>query len=417
MRQLFILIKLTVLLIQGRANVFYIDVNRITDHAGQKERFEKIREWAHFYDHWTPDWQYDKSKEELITFLEQSYSEFSDIKTENAERNLLLGTLSHYLYNLGREEYNQQAIRYLSKTSSRVADDYRADWFLGVHYSLSNVPDKAVSCLIAAKEKLQGEGPVAFWESFVVTAAIANMPSHAIYAMEKVKEISGTPGNFEEQLGKTVKDRLKKPELTTSYEKEEIWSVDEGDMPSFVCRPLGIRVTVDSVWNLSLNGYSKGQSAVIIKPSALRSKQGREVNYTIAILMKTVSDEESLESYINKFVVEFSSKSRISFSDKFDRMIAYEIREPSMYEALGGAHLYMIGVERSAPDYPGLLLEKPSKAFRGTPGELNYYRPGDYYDRFKGRLFYAIILDACEDIHEAAYAVFKEFWDNGLLIE
>ncbi|HSD06245.1 hypothetical protein [Flavobacterium sp.] len=133
--------------------------------------------------------------------------------------------------------------------------------------------------------------------------------------------------------------------------------------------------------------------------------------------MKTANDNDKLSDYINNFVSKYSNKKQISFSDKYDKIIAYEIQEKSMYQNLGGGHLYMIGIERNAPKYPGLLLENPATMPKGIPGQVNYYRATDSQDRFKGKMFYLIMLDSCEDIHEQSLAVFKTLFNSQIIIE
>ena len=79
--------------------------------------------------------------------------------------------------------------------------------------------------------------------------------------------------------------------------------------------------------------------------------------------------------------------------------------------------MYMIGIERNEPAYPGLLLEDPMILPNGEAGKLNFYTVSDSKERFKGRIFYAIILDSCEDINLQSFNVFKLFFDNQIIIE
>jgi len=88
-----------------------------------------------------------------------------------------------------------------------------------------------------------------------------------------------------------------------------------------------------------------------------------------------------------------------------------------MYEDIGGGHLYMIGVERESPEFSGLQLENPELLPLGTPGQVSYYRGTNVKTRFKGKIFYAILLDSCEDIHDQSLAIFKELFDNQMVIE
>ena len=88
-----------------------------------------------------------------------------------------------------------------------------------------------------------------------------------------------------------------------------------------------------------------------------------------------------------------------------------------MYPEWGGGHMYAVTFERRMPSFPGLLLESPSYPPKGNAGEMAYYKALPSQNRFEGRIFYVILLDACEDIAEKAQSVFKTFYEQHLVIE
>jgi len=49
--------------------------------------------------------------------------------------------------------------------------------------------------------------------------------------------------------------------------------------------------------------------------------------------------------------------------------------------------------------------------------KLTFYRAGESKDRFGGTIYYAIMLDACEDIYDEAYKLFKETFEKQIIIE
>jgi hypothetical protein len=235
--------------------------------------------------------------------------------------------------------------------------------------------------------------------------------------MDKVKSISGKAGKFETEQGQAVYKRIEEVDKTKSYKKEDIWAASKGDKIAFTSRPLGIKILVDSTWSVTVYDFNNRQSAFIINPPTIKSVKGLAIAYTIAILFKSANENENLEDYLRTFVDKYSDKRKIIFSDKYDQMIAYEVVDKSLYKDLGGGHLYVLGIEREAPKYPGLLLENPSTLPDGPAGQVNYYTASDSKDRFKGKIFYAIILDSCEDIHESSSAVFKYLFNNQIIIE
>jgi hypothetical protein len=232
-----------------------------------------------------------------------------------------------------------------------------------------------------------------------------------------VKSISGKEGSFQQQLGETIYKRIVPMDKNESYKKEDIWTASQGEKITFTSRPLGIKILVDSTWDLQIYDYQKNQGVFILNPPTIANKKGKEIHYTIALIMKPANDKDKLDDYINIFVSKYPDKKKITFSNKYDKMIAYEIKDKTMYQDIGGGHLYMIGIERNTPNYPGLLLENPETMPKGNVGEVTYYTASDSKDRFKGKIFYAIMLDSCEDINEQSFGIFKSFFDNQIIIE
>jgi tetratricopeptide (TPR) repeat protein len=382
-----------------------------------EESFEWIKENELFYNHWSPEWNYKKSKEELIEILEKSYANFLNISPQTTELYLLLGTISHYLYNLDKTNYHKTALEYFSKAIANNAKEFRAYWFLGYHFSLSNNSTEAITNFLIAKTLLPKEEPIDFWENFAFAAAVANMPSHSIFAMERVQEITGTMGYLESQLGENIRKQIKSIDKTKDYKKEDIWYGSKGELVTFISRPLGIKILVDSTWNLSLYDHNNGISAFIINPNPIANDKGLEINYTIAIIIKTAETQDNLEDYINKFISNYPVKEKIKLFDNYEKMIVYEMKDKAMYEEIGGGHLYMVGIERNNPKNPGLLLERPVNLPQENSENLIFYCPTGSFNRFEGKIFYAIMLDSCEDIHDKSFSVFKEFIDKYLVIE
>lgn len=399
------------------SNVNFIDISKISSDSKFESAFNYLKDNQQYYDHWTSEWRYDKPKKELISNLRDNYNTFSSITNKSAELFLLLGDISHYLYNLEDTAYFSKAVSNYKSAIEESPNDYRCYWFLGYHYALSNVPIQAIDNFIKAHELLPTNQPADFWNDYAWATAVTNMPSHCIFAMDKVKNISGKQGSFEAQLGQNIRNRIEQVDKDKSYKKEDIWTAARGEKTTFTCRPLGIKILLDTTWSLSIYDYNKGQSAFIINPPTLENKKGKEIHYTVAILMKTASDKDKLDEYINAFISQYTSKTRIHFSDKYDKIIAYEIIDKTMYQDIGGGHLYMIGIERTAPKYPGLLLENPVTLPKGSSEQVTYYTASNSKDRFQGKIFYAIMLDSCEDINEQSLTIFKELFNSQIIIE
>lgn len=417
MRNITTLFFLTLIIVQASANVNYIDISKISTNSKLVAAFNFIKDNKQYYDHWTNDWTYDKPKQELITQLHEHYKSFTSLTTKNGETYLLLGDIAHYLYNMDDTAYYNVAVKNYNEAFKNSPKDYRVYWFLGYHYALSNVPTSAITNFIKAERLLPTDQPGDFWNDYAWATAVTNMPSHCIYAMDKVKSISGKEGSFQLQLGETIYKRIIPIDKSNSYDKKDVWTAEQGEKTTFTSRPLGIKILIDSTWNLQIYDYQKNQAMFIMNPPTIANKKGKEIHYTIAILMKTANNNDKLDDYVNNFVSKYSDKKKITFSNKYDKMVAYEMKDKTMYQDIGGGHLYMIGIERNAPKYPGLLLENPVSLPKGNSNEVIYYTASDSKDRFKGKIFYAIMLDSCEDINEQTFAIFKTLFDNQIIIE
>lgn len=416
-RNISILTFLTLLTVQTFANVTHIDIAKISNDSKLITAFNFVKDNKQYYDHWTNQWDYDKPKQDLINQLRGHYKIFSALTTKNTETYLLLGDIAHYLYNMDDTTYNSIAVKNYDEAVKSSPKDFRVYWFLGYHYTLSNVPTSAIDNFLKAEKNLPTQQPADFWNDYAWATAVTNMPSHCIYAMDKVKSISGKEGNFQQQLGETIYKRIVPIDKNQSYDKKDIWTASQGDKTTFTSRPLGIKIVVDSIWDLQIYDYQKNQGAFIMNPPTIANKKGKEINYTVAIIMKTANDNDNLSDYISNFVSKYSNKKQITFSDKYDKMIAYEIKDKSMYQDIGGGHLYMIGIERNTPKYPGLLLENPVTIPKVNADEVTYYTASDSKDRFQGKIFYTIMLDSCEDIHDQSFSIFKSLFDNQIIIE
>lgn len=399
------------------SNINFIDINKITVEDECTKAFYSIKDNQEYYNHWASEWKYNKTREELIKLLKDSYIKFSNLESKNSELFLLLGDISQYLHNLNESSYFETAINNYKAAIKGSPTDYRIYWFLGYHYALSNKLNDAIENFNISEKLLPKDQPSEFWNDYAWTTAVGNMPSHSIYAMDKVRRIAGNKGSFEIQLGETIRKRIVDVDKDNAYKKEEIWSASSGAKWAFISRPLGIKILVDSTWQLSTTDYKNRQGAVVIRPPRIKGKSGKEVGYTIAMIMKVANESDNLESYLNMFAPASSNKTKKIFSGKYENLVAYEIKDPAMYPEMGGSHLYLIGIERTEPQYPGLVLESPMSFSNGNKQGLTYYRANDSMNRFKGKIFYAVMFDSCEDIFDKSFPLCKEFFENQVLIE
>lgn len=413
----FIAIGLILIGFQSFSNVNFIQFDKIENSQNHLTNINFLKENVGYFNHWTAEWNYDISKKKLIKELKNCYDIFSKLDKQNLEVSLLLGDISHYLYNLSEEDYFKIAESHYKKAIEIAPNEFRPFWFIANHYALSAVSDKAIENYSIAQKLLPPNEPAEFWEEFTFATMTSNMISHSIYGMKRAEQILGKPSYIEESLGETIKKRLIEVDRNKDYDFRDIWTAGGEEMISFISRPLGLKFVIDSTWQVSFYNYQKNLTYVTMVPPTIANKNGLPITFTIAIIIKTANQGEDLKSFMDQFTGIYNKSKEIEFSQKYEKMISMDFENDTMYAEIGGAHMNLIGIEREYPEFPGMLLEAPTEIPTSEGGKVQYFAAPDSKNRFRGTIFYAIMLDTCEDIYKDSYKLFKELFENQLVIE
>lgn len=388
------------------ANISFIDLEKVP--ISSKD-LAYLRDHYQLVDHWQMEWPYEEDKSVLSAELVAIHQRLSATFTNNLEQALLIGDISYYLHNLDEKGYFEHAVTYYSKAISIDQMDYRGYWFLANHYARGNVQIKSIAYFFKAEERLPDIEPASFWEDYTMAMAFANMPSHVNYAMDQARILLGEPSYFEQQLGDQFKSRLVVPNPDSLYNLREVWTgSDADDKIDFISRPLGFKILLDSSWNTRLFDYENRLSFVTIVPEAIPNDAGRKITYTIFFMVKVAEDGERLEDFVNKIVGKYPEINEIQSPFQDEKSIALELKDPKMYADIGGGHMQVVAMEREKPKYAGMLLEKPTEIPNSENSGLSFYQASSSLSRFEGRIFYTIMLDACEDIYSGASQKYLE---------
>lgn len=404
------------------ANITYINFTNIPGAESHIKEINYLFENILLYDVWTPNWTSNIPKSDVIKELKRIHDIFNKIpdREKNIEVLLALGDISHFLYNLDEKDYYEQAVNFYLSAKKMDISDYRAYWFLGNHYALSARQEESVNQFFIAKEKIpNGKKILEFWEEYAFAFNLAGMTSNSIYGMSQAKAILGEPCYLEKTLGEAIKSRLIKSPIDTTYKYTDIWTSHESDKTyTCSCRPWGIKVTFDKSWGNTFADYKNRSSYFVLKPDAIKGYNKSDVTYSIAVINRIPKENENLNSWLNQMTAPYPTKTKIEFSNKYENIVAYELKAPEMYTSQGGGHMYVIGFEKEPPLYPGLDIEIPVsfKSEKDNTGP-NYFRLNSSFTRFDSKVQYIIILDACEAIHDEALKVFKDFFENKFFIE
>ncbi|MFK7746831.1 MAG: hypothetical protein AB8B65_00435 [Kordia sp.] len=371
------------------------------------------------FNHWSETWTYDISREASLERLKR-IQEISAKKAKNIDEWLLTGTISHYRYNLNDDDQFAVAESAFRKAIALDTSNYMSYWFLGNHYAHSAKPGEAMQNLLKAEQLNPNITQVAFWHDYTFASYLSSMFAHALKSLDIAVKL-GTPSPLDKTIRNALKEKLKTPNADDELEKDKIWAHKiDGKKNTLICKPLGIRFSIDSTWNWSVSKFSKRTSAVFIKPKAELNAKNVPIDYTIMLLIHVAKEDETIEAYADNFVRKYPDKKATNRFDNLQPALAYEIINKEMYPEIGGAHINFMALERSKPAYPGLLLENvkklPSPTATEAPKELNIYRITSNLTRFDEKIQYILVLDTCEDIYEKSLKAFDEFLEN-LVIE
>jgi hypothetical protein len=398
-------------------NIHYIKFDKIPDNQKYKEQIDFLIKNEQYFNHWSQSWNYPITKDSLISELKTCFVTFSEIDFNSIELKLLLGDIAHFLYNLDVQTFNDKAINFYKTAEQIDSTDYRVFWFLGNHYCMSNQINQSIDNYFKAKKILPSEEPPEFWEQFAFATALSNMNSNCIFAMARVKQITGSQGVFETQMGKSIMERLKDTNPDLKYLNKDLWYAVKGNPYSLISRPLGIMVKVDTTWQINPMDYDNHVTALVIMPPRIKSKSGKEIGITIAILARVVTSNDDLDDLVQKMSAQFPKKKTIHFSEKYDNIISYDLTNKNLYQDRGGARGIIIGFQRSCPPYPGIILERPVSLVADNHQVASYFKFTPTLNRFKQPIQYVIMLDTCEEIYTESIQVLQNLFENQLLIE
>ena len=400
------------------ANINFIKTEKIPDFGKNEKYFAFAFNHQNYIDHWTPEWKYEIEKSSLIDSLEMTYKAFDQSSNKTAETHLLLGVISHYLYNLDVRKYYDLAVLNYQTAFSLDSIDFRGHWFLGFHYALSGNAEKSIPEIFTAQQLLTDEVPIAFWEDYIQATHLAGMPSHSLMGMSVIKNGTGEASYMEQQIGDAIRKRFKPTFRDSTYDYHSIWNYDRQNLLIFTSRMLGMSFAIDSTWGLSFYDFKNGQAVIMIKPPGITSSKGRLITYSILILVRSPENNKSLESFVDPLIKNYPIKLPFKFTDQLPVDLAYDIRDPKMYNDIDGGHFNMVAFSRNEPEFPGMDLEVPKDVQSSdNSGQPSYFSFKPFYTRLKGPVQYAFLLDTCEDIYEESHKVFKDFLIQQVILE
>ncbi len=98
--------------LRSSANVNAIDFSKINYPKKSQKSVEFLRSNDSLFNHYVHDWNYDMPEKTVTETLSSLYRDLDKLPEKNLETELLLGDISHYMFNLDDE------ILYLKKKNN-----------------------------------------------------------------------------------------------------------------------------------------------------------------------------------------------------------------------------------------------------------------------------------------------------------
>jgi tetratricopeptide (TPR) repeat protein len=415
-----ILILLMALSLQkAPANINAIDFSLISSSPQLKSKIDFLRQNQRLYDHWSPEWNATIPKQQVINNLTSLYDGLVRPDNKNAETYLLLGDIAHYLYNLNMEEFYNKAVENYKKAGSLSPNDYRVYWFLANHYSLSAQPTLAIQTYQVAQKFIPERPSFLFWTDYSIACANAGMVNTAKFAAHQASLTQGRRTDIEDQISVIAKNQSVATPVDTTLQDKDVWQIPgrKGGNMIFNNTVVGLQFQVDSNWQLQLGGYDKHICYATISPHEATTKTGEKIGYSFLVLVRVPDQGQTLQQFLDMFTAKTPDRKKTSTTlNKIYGGLAYEMRDPATYPDCGGSHGYAIAFERDVPQYPGMKFEMPLQIPKNGDGKVSYYTMEKKYARLNTKLYYFILLDSCEHIHDESLAVFNKFLDE-LVVE
>lgn len=370
----------------------------------------ELRKLEPYVEEWQPIWSHDRTKDEIKARIGELYRKSEDLiarNKENGELLLLCGLIAYYGHNVDLDKSSERADAHFASAQKVLANDYRPLWLLGIHLVKSTRCAEGMKALLEAERKQSIREPL-FWENYAMAAYFTSMYSHALQALERVRELSGKKSKLDNIIGDKMRAAAKTPKPGDKLQAQDLWRSTEGDTAiKIISFPLGYKFSVKKKEerNFQTTGFDGRFAALKVRLTPRIGAEGVRFFPTLQIITFVAEGKEMLENFAKRFLSKSAKWQSYDLNLGLGEL-AYIGESSDHYKAGGGAKVVMIAFERSSPKISRFAIEEPEEELKGAnPG---FYRLTDYYQRFEGRLFYQIWLETPARFFDDSLAEFKD---------
>jgi hypothetical protein len=386
-----------------------INVGRLPQNENFLNSLAEMKKLEPFVEDPISEWNFGIDKNDIIVKIRTLYNEigrYSEKDPQNGELFLYSGLMAHYAYNLDLQEYGKLAEADLQKAKKLMKDDFRPDWFLGMHHIKSQRNREGMEVFLETAGKWEIENGL-FWEDYAMSAYFSQMLQNVVMALDKAREIYNKDSEYEELFGRITRDKFIVPMRNSAFETQEIWTQIKSESKNdFISFPLGYRISIPSDWKVQPLPYKSGTAGLNIEIEPIRGIEG-DVLSTIIIFAYVPDKNETFEDFMRKFMKPDCDMKKYDLNLGLNEF-SYICTNRNIYAQEGGARILMVYFEREEPKYKGVKLEGLQE-IPDTTGNFTFYdlTKDRVFSRFDNKLYYLVILDSCESIFEKSLSEFN----------
>jgi hypothetical protein len=360
---------------------------------------------------WRAKWDFETPKQQVAAVLTSSLHDLQSAAAatpQNEEILLLAGIVAHFAYNVDVDDTDDVAVESFNKAQKLAPTDYRARWFLGIHQCQTRETQAGMEQMLAVEAQTPWkELPLDFWDDYIGCSDLTLMPAHTLRALDRAMQVGGSSSQYSSLVDRTRK-RYILTDSETHYDLRKAWrGANENDSTRFTSELCGVEFSVPGKFRVGLSDVEKGVCTIQFETGPYPSKSGTSTP-TLLVLTRVAKPQEMLEDFVRSILKARYPLARAIAAPSClaSRCLAFDIVDKDMYQSEGGGHLLVAAFAEEAPDFPGLLFERPSELPKGKPG-LTYYHPEERLHRLPGTLYSIVLLDSNASIFEKAAADFS----------
>ena len=298
----------------GHAQLSQIDPAKLPQNERVQDAFSKALSVESMARNWNADWHFDTPKQQVASILISSLQDLQSAEAgspKNSELFLLSGLVAHFAYNVDVEDAYKTAVESLQRAHGIAPNDYRSEWFLGMHHCQADEIEKGMEQMLSVESQVPWQQlPEDFWDDYTTCATLALMPAHNLRAADHAVALGASLTKYDSVVDMANK-RYRLTDTETSYAAHDVWQgtkqTGEVQFRSQLC---GLGFSAHRDWHVDVRDVAKGTCIVSMETGPYASREGHSTP-TLLLLTQCAKPQETLDDFVSSFVNKYPSARQI----------------------------------------------------------------------------------------------------------